>query len=230
VIITDRDWFQNQSLFIFEQYLTLLSRFESCLGICYDVAMSNAIIIPGRPDKDEHYDPKRPSNSEDHWYSWLKRQLILKDIHAVTIEPPFPFRPRYEEWKNEFERFEITEDTILVGHSCGGGFLVRYISEHKDIKFGKVVLVAPWINPDHYEISDTADFFDFEIDPDFPSRTKGTTIFISDDDEPSVVKTVDIIREIVKGINFRDYTDQHHFTIDTMHTDEFPELLEMVLM
>ena len=48
--------------------------------------MSNAILVPGRPDKEEHYDPKRSSNSEDHWFSWLKRQLILKDIHAVTID------------------------------------------------------------------------------------------------------------------------------------------------
>jgi predicted alpha/beta hydrolase family esterase len=93
--------------------------------------MKNAILVPGRPDKDEHYDPKRTSNSEDHWFSWLKRQLILKDIHAVAIEPPFPFRPRYEDWKKEFERFDITPETILVGHSCGGGFLVRYLSETK---------------------------------------------------------------------------------------------------
>jgi hypothetical protein len=50
------------------------------------MAAMNAILVPGRPDKDEHYDPKRPSNSEDHWFSWLKRQLILKDIHAVSIE------------------------------------------------------------------------------------------------------------------------------------------------
>lgn len=192
--------------------------------------MSNAILVPGRPDKDEHYDPKRPSNSEDHWFSWLKRQLILKDIHAVSIEPPFPFRPRYEEWKKEFERFDITPETILVGHSCGGGFLVRYLSEHKDLKVGKVLLVAPWINPLKYEVSDTADFFDFAIDPDFPTRTEGTIVFISSDDEPSVVKTVDILREKVKGLKFKEYTDKGHFVIDSLGTEEFPDLLSEVLV
>lgn len=192
--------------------------------------MSNAILVPGRPDKDEHYDPKRPSNSEDHWFSWLKRQLILKDIHAVSIEPPFPFRPRYEEWKKEFERFDITPETILVGHSCGGGFLVRYLSEHKDLKVGKVLLVAPWINPLKYEVSDTADFFDFVIDPDFPTRTEGTIVFISSDDEPSVVKTVDILREKVKGLKFKKYTDKGHFVIDSLGTEEFPDLLSEVLV
>lgn len=191
--------------------------------------MKNAILVPGRPDKEEHYDPKLPSNSEDHWFSWLKRQLILKDIHAVSIEPPFPFRPRYEEWKKEFERFDITPETILVGHSCGGGFLVRYLSEHKDLKVGKVVLVAPWINPDNYDVSDTADFFDFDIDPDFPLRTAGVTVFISSDDDPSVVKTVDTLKEKVKGLKLKEYTDKGHFTYEHIHTREFPELLEVIL-
>lgn len=187
--------------------------------------MSNAILVPGRPDKDGHYDPTRRSNSEDHWFSWLKRQLILQDIHAVSIEPPFPFRPRYEDWKREFERFDITPDTVLAGHSCGGGFLIRYLSEHRDVQVGKVALVAPWINPFDNPRSETADFFYFDIDPMFPERTKGVTVFISSDDEPSVVKTVDILREQVKGLQFKEYTDKGHFTLGSMHTEAFPELL-----
>ncbi len=189
----------------------------------------NAIIVPGRPDKDEHYDPTRPSNSEDHWYSWLKRQLILKDIHAVVIEPPFPFRPRYEEWKKEFERFDIEPATILVGHSCGGGFLVRYLSEHKDLHVGKVALVAPWMNPDNNPVSDTADFFNFEIDPDFPSRTKGTAVFVSSDDVVSgVVKSVEILKAKARGLDIHQYTDKRHFD-STELRNGFPELLRTVL-
>lgn len=191
--------------------------------------MKNAILVPGRPDKDEHYDPKRPSNSEDYWFSWLKRQLILKDIHAVSIEPPLPFRPRYNEWKKEFERFDLTPETILVGHSCGGGFLVRYLSENKHTRVGKVALVAPWTNPDNYEVSDTADFFDFELDPDFPSRTKGVTVFVSTDDEPSVVKTVNDLETRVHGLNLRKYTDRKHFLLQDLGGSEFPELLEECL-
>ena len=191
--------------------------------------MNNAILVPGRPDIDEHYDPKSPANSENHWFSWLKRQLILKDIHAVSIEPPFPFRPRYEEWKKEFERFECTPETILVGHSCGGGFLVRYLSEHNDLEVGKVVLVAPWINPNNNPVSDTADFFDFEIDPDFPSRTKGMAVFISSDDDPSVVKTVDMLKEKVHGLELHEYTDKGHFCLEDLHTVEFTELLQLSL-
>jgi predicted alpha/beta hydrolase family esterase len=191
--------------------------------------MKNAILVPGRPDKDEHYDPKSPSNSENHWFGWLKRQLILQDIHAVSIEPPFPFRPRYDEWKKELERFDITPETILVGHSCGGGFLVRYLSEHEDLRVGKVALVAPWINPDNNPRSDTADFFDFVIEPDFPAHTAGVTVFISSDDEPSVLETVSILRSKVHGLKFKEQTDKGHFVTGSMGTVEFPELLETLL-
>lgn len=190
--------------------------------------MSNAILVPGMPKKEEHYDPTRPSNSEDHWFSWLKRQLILKDIHAVSIEPPFPFRPRYEQWKKEFERFDINSDTILTGHSCGGGFLVRYLSEHPDLKVGKVALVAPWINPLNDEESDTADFFNFEIDADFPSRTRGVTMFISSDDFASVVQTADILRQKINGLTVKQYNDKGHFCTEDLGTETFPELLQTI--
>jgi len=186
--------------------------------------MKNAILIPGKPSREQHYDPNRASNSEDFWFAWLRRRLILRDVHAVAVEPPMPFRPRYEEWKKEFERFDIKPDTLLIGHSCGGGFLVRYLSEHPDLRVGKVVLVAPWMNPDNDPQEDSADFFHFDIDQKFPSRTDGVTVFISSDDYPSVVKTVDILRDKVHGLIFREYTDRGHFTKEV----EFLELLEEV--
>jgi predicted alpha/beta hydrolase family esterase len=188
--------------------------------------MKNAILVPGRPDKDEHYNPNYPSNSEDHWFGWLKRQLILKDIHTVAIEPPFPFRPRYNLWKKEFERFDITSDTILVGHSCGGGFLVRWLSENKDRRVGRVVLVAPWLNPENNPISDTADFFDFEIDPNLVTRTAGVTIFNSDNDQDTIHKSVQIIRDKVKDIEYKEFHNYGHFCLGDMKTREFPELLK----
>lgn len=191
--------------------------------------MKNAVLVPGRPDKEEHYDPRAPSNSEAHWFSWLKRQLILKDIHAVSIEPPFPFRPRYDEWKKEFERFDITPETILVGHSCGGGFLVRWLSENKDAKVGRVVLVAPWLNPENNPASDTADFFEFEIDQGLVSRTDGVTIFNSDNDDHTIHKSVEIIRSQIQNIEYREFHTKGHFCLDDMQVNEFPELLEECL-
>jgi predicted alpha/beta hydrolase family esterase len=154
--------------------------------------MRNAIILHGRPDKDEYYNPDIPAYSNWHWIPWLQKQLQAKDIFTQTPEIPMSFRPNYEIWKTEFERYDIGPGTILVGHSCGGGFLVRWLSENKDTKVGKVVLVAPWINPDDDPESETGDFFKFEIDKNFPTRTAGVTIFSSDNDYDSVVNLLAI--------------------------------------
>lgn len=191
--------------------------------------MKNAILVPGRPDKEEYYDPKYPTNSNCNWFPWLSKQLQINDVFAVAIEPPMPWQPRYEIWKREFERFDITSDTMLIGHSCGGGFLVRWLSENKDKKVGKVVLVAPWLNPENNPLSDTADFFDFEIDPDLAGRTAGVTIFNSDNDQETIHTSVQIIRDKVKGIQYEEFHNYGHFCFGDLHTNELPELLEELL-
>jgi len=191
--------------------------------------MKNAILIPGRPDREEWYSTDGPTNSNRHWFPWLSKQLQVKDIHAVAIEMPMAFMPRYDAWKKEFERFDIGNETILVGHSCGGGFLVRWLSEHKDVNVGKVVLVAPWINPDNNPDSDTADFFDFDIDPELVSRTKGLTIYNSSNDHTSIHETVRILNEKIAGIKTVNFKDYGHFCYSDLKTDAFPELAEEIL-
>lgn len=187
--------------------------------------MKNAILVPGRPDKSEYYNPKYPTNSNNHWFPWLSKQLQINDVFAVAIEPPQPWRPRFDVWSKEFERFEIGPETLLVGHSCGGGFLVRWLSEHKQTKVGKVILVAPWLNPDNNPESETADFFDFEIDPDLVSRTAGVTIFNSDNDHESIRESVSIIRSKVQDLTYREFHEYGHFFQRDLGTVEFPELV-----
>lgn len=191
--------------------------------------MKNAILIPGRPDEDEYYDPKYPSNSNNHWFPWLSKQLQMNEVFAVAIEVPRPWQPRYDVWKKEFERFDITPETVLIGHSCGGGFLVRWLSENKDKQVGKVALVAPWLNPENNPVSDTADFFEFEIDPDLVSRTAGVTIFNSTNDQETIQESVKIIRNKVKNVTYQEFHDHGHFVLEDMNTEEFPELLKECL-
>lgn len=191
--------------------------------------MKNAILVPGRPDKEEYYDPQYPTNSNSHWFPWLSKQLQISDIFAVAVEMPRPWQPRYDVWKHEFERFDISPETVLVGHSCGGGFLVRWLSENKDKKVGKVVLVAPWLNPNDNPVSDTADFFHFDIDPTITERTDGITIFNSDNDAKTIQESVKIIRDAVPAIKYVEFNNYGHFTMGSMKTGEFPELLAEAL-
>ena len=153
--------------------------------------MKNAIIIHGMPDREEYYDVNRPASSNCHWLPWIQKQLLLKDIVAQAPEMPVPYNPEYSAWKNILERFPLNEDTILVGHSCGGGFIVRYLSQN-NIKVGKVVLVAPWVDPDNFL---NTGMFDFVIDPEIVSKTNGITIFESTNDMDEVQKSIEIIKQ-----------------------------------
>jgi predicted alpha/beta hydrolase family esterase len=189
--------------------------------------MKNAIILHGKAGKEEYYDLEQPNGSNAHWLPWLQKQLIGKDIKADTPDAPYSYDPQWELWVKEVERFEIGPDTILIGHSCGGGFWLKYLSLHKDLRVGKVILVAPWTDPDGDE---TRGFFkDLEIDHDLPARTKGLVIFHSDNDMGNVHKSVAAIRERIDDVDYREFHNYGHFTFDSMNTDKFPELLEECL-
>ncbi len=187
--------------------------------------MKNAIIIHGMPDREEHYKVDGEANSNKHWLPWLQHELILKDILAQTPEMPLPFRPVYEDWEEVFRQFDLHEETMLIGHSCGAGFLIRYLSEN-NINVGRVALVAPWIDPDH--TLDTG-FFDFQIDSSLLQRTKGLKVFYSTDDSHEITDGVKILREKLVGATFQEFHDKGHFCFEDLHSHEFPELRDYLL-
>lgn len=195
--------------------------------------MTNAILIHGWASRGEYYDQKYPTGSNSHWFPWLSKQLIVRDIHTVAVEMPNGYAPEYSVWKREFERFDITEDTILVGHSLGGGFLIRWLSE-ENVKVGKVVLVAPWLGSmagdDRYAKGEVdMSFFDFEIDAEIASKTKSITILESTDDDDDIKRTVAFVRDNIKNIKYIELENKGHFTLKSLRTDAFPELLKEII-
>lgn len=188
--------------------------------------IKNAIILHGKPGEEEYYDPKFPSPSNFHWLPWLQKQLLVKDIKADTPEVPYAFDPRWDLWVKEVERFDINSETILVGHSCGAGFWVRYLSEHPELKVGKVILVAPSLNP---EQTWGKKFFSFEIDSSLTDRVKELVIFNSTDDGEGIQESVRIIRKALPNTTYREFKNMGHFTHLSMSSAEFPELFEECL-
>ncbi len=183
--------------------------------------MKTAVIVHGYNDKSEYLDANRPAASNDHWLPWIQRQLLLRGVLAQTPEMPGFYEPRYKAWREMLERFVLNEQTMLVGHSCGGGFIVRWLSE-SNIKVGKVVLVAPWLDPEH-KIDE--DFFKFEIDENLVSKTAGVVVMYSTDDDPEVLKSIEILRPRLKGVDFQEFKGMGHFVLKSMKTEQFPELL-----
>ncbi|EKD66670.1 MAG: hypothetical protein ACD_49C00023G0013 [uncultured bacterium (gcode 4)] len=187
--------------------------------------MKTAIIIHGMPSKKDYFNPKWDSESNCHWLPWLQKQLIVNNILAQTPEMPEPFLPQYNEWKKEFERFDINENTILVGHSLWAGFIVRWLSE-SDVKVGKVVLVAPWINVNKEE---DINFFDFEIDKNLNLKSTKLKVFASSNDDNAIKNSVDKLKNEILNLDIKNFENMGHFCFRDMNTREFPELLEFLI-
>ncbi len=195
--------------------------------------MKNAVIVHGWASKSEYYSSDYPSLSNSHWEPWLQKQLLLNEIAAQTPEIPRTFDFDYATWRHEFERYDITPQTVLVGHSCGGGFLVRWLSENRTVQVGPVVLVAPWFGTPFEGIvndQDKADkFFDVTIDQALVKRTAKLVIFNSDNDSDSVHESVTMLRSALAGAKYREFHNFGHFCFEDMKTDQFPELLHEIL-
>lgn len=58
--------------------------------------MKTAIIIHGYFTKEEFFDVTRPSPSNDHWFPWIQKQLLLNGILTQTPEMPSSYAPEYE--------------------------------------------------------------------------------------------------------------------------------------
>lgn len=187
--------------------------------------MKTAIIIHGYENKIEFLDESRPSASNNHWFPWLQRQLLLKGIETQTPEMPGFYEPNYEKWKDLLDKFDPDENTILIGHSCGGGFLVRWLSENKK-KISKMILVAPWLDPNK---KIDPNFFNFEIDPDLALRTDGITIIYSTDDNEGIMKSIDILKSKINNFQIKEFHGKGHFIFKSLKSEKFPELLDIIM-
>lgn len=188
--------------------------------------MQTAIILHGTPDQEDYFNPKADSESNCHWIPWLQQQLNIEGILTQTPEMPEPYNPNYEKYLEIFKQFKVDEETSLIGHSCGAGFILKYLSEN-NIRVGKVVLVAPWINS-HRENNITM-FDDLKLEENLVSKTKGITIFESSNDDQDVKNSTEVIKNTIKDIKVKTFENYGHFCFEDMKIREFPELLEEIL-
>jgi hypothetical protein len=157
---------------------------------------------------------------------WLKKCLAANGVRTEIPLMPEPWYPDYERYKEVFEKLEITNDTILIGHSCGCAFLVRWLGESKR-KISKLILVAPWKIPDSDDQSTVA-FYTFQIDETIVSRVGRIIIFTSDNEEEDGKKSVKMFHDVLGG-KVMELKNRGHFTLGDMGTEEFPELLVEIL-
>ena len=190
-----------------------------------DTPFTRAIILHGRPDYDEYYNIQGDSSSNSHWLPWLQQQLLIREILTQTPEMPRPYEPRYEVWHQEFTHLPVDERTLLVGHSCGGGFLLRWLSEG-NYRVGRVVLVAPWLDVE----GEVGDFFRFALDRQIDRKAvHGIDVLYSTDDYPHLQSSTAKLRRELPQLRYPRFVDPGHFSFSAIEPRAFPELIEICL-
>ncbi len=161
-----------------------------------------------------------------HWMPWAREELKKRGIKTETPLMPAPWAPVYEAFKEKFETLEVNENTVLVGHSCGCAFLVRWLADSKR-QVGKLILVAPWKFPTRGG-SVVEEFYNFQIDETIKSRVGQIILFTSDNEREEGKKSLKVYHDALGG-KVVDIRSRGHYTFKDMGTEEFPELLQEIL-
>lgn len=190
----------------------------------------NCIIIHGCPSDEEKAMNPEKRTYDKHWIQWTKKELESQGITTLSPLMPEPWRPDYSNYKRFFDKFPVNEETVLVGHSCGCAFLVRWLGETKK-KIRKLILVAPWKIPygegERYE--NRKRFYDYPINSKIKDNIKEIVIFTADDEEKDGKKSAKIFHDSLGGklIELKGYG--HYCLNDNMKSEEFPELIKEIM-
>ncbi len=194
--------------------------------------ISNVVIVHGANPKDREKIKKGflPQNKRS-WFSWIKKKLKGKNVTCFAPLMPENWAPKYQDWKKEFEKIKIDENSVLVGHSTGGAFLVRWLGE-TNRKIKKLILVAPAWSSETIPLDEPEffrNFYGFEIDKKIKDRVKEIIIFVSDDERDTIKKSVEAYSKEL-NINPIILKKRGHFVQKTINEKmRFPELLKEII-
>lgn len=181
--------------------------------------MANAILLHGRPSEDEYYEMDFPSPSNAHWFPWLQQKFLRNKTLCQAPEMPTPYNPSFAEWSKTYAQFEINEKTIIVAHSMGCGFNLKYLDQN-NFKINSLILVAPWLDPE----KDHGDFLEFHLDQNIEKIANSIHILNSTNDMKTVLDSVGTIRKVIPSAHYHEFENKGHFCLSDLDSPEFPEL------
>lgn len=168
------------------------------------------------------WDPSGTTKKE-HW-----RDQIFKSF-GETCTVLYPSMPnsqnaKYEEWRIWFERYfeYVSGPAILIGHSLGGFFLAKYLTENlAPFPIKALYLVASPFKSDNFDDEDCADFeFDPTKLPFLEKQVASITIIHSKDDTIVPVAHGDMFHVALPHAHYMLFEDRGHF-LDA----DFPEII-----
>ena len=125
------------------------------------------------------------------WKDSLRKELGNR-FDVLSPKMPNAMNSNYSEWEILFKKIAclLNDNVILIGHSLGGVFLAKYLSENK---FPKKILASILIAPPYDEKDIKEPVCDFVISNNLDKfKKQGGKIFIYQSEDDPVVPYVDL--------------------------------------
>jgi len=187
-------------------------------GTCFNTHEEYLNFLQTREVSLDYFKPRAD------WKSGLQKALG-EDYLVLQPRMPDQTNAQYNEWKIWFERLAslLEDEVILIGHSLGGIFLAKYLSENEFPKaIGATILVAA--PHDDEDGSESLGTFRLTGDLKRLQQQAGRLSFYFSNDDPVVTPyNMEKYKQALPEANFHIFEDRQHFG-----QPEFPELVEEI--
>lgn len=177
---------------------------------------------------EEYFGQLKNSNPSIDWFAYRKKWIdnlhrkLSGEYQIFAPHMPNKQNANYEEWKIWFEKMIpfINDQVILIGHSQGGIFLAKYLSENiYPRKIKAVILVAP----PHTE---TLGIGSFKLEKPLKNvfeQCQDINLFQSTDDPVVPANEAQLYKKDLPEIKLHIFEDKQHF-----NQESFPELMKLL--
>ena len=162
---------------------------------------------------------ERYKTDKDDWKPWI-RKMLQENYEVIIPQMPNRTNCKYEDWKLWFEKFVhfLNDEVILIGHSQGGIFLAKYLSENQfPIRVRAVMLVSAPYDKD----SEGYPVLSFSLPSTLNLQTGQVYLYHSKDDPVVPFSALEQYRRALPEAVIRIFEDRQH-----LNQEIFPELLE----
>ena len=156
------------------------------------------------------------------WSDSLRQDLGSR-FDVLLPKMPNPMNAKYDEWKILFKKIAslLDNNVILIGHSLGAIFLVKYLSENK---FPKKILATLLVSPPYDDEGMEESLGDFVLPKSLNKlNNQGGKIFIyqSKDDKVVPYSHLEKYKKALPDAIIREFKKRGHFD-----QPKFPELIK----
>lgn len=166
----------------------------------------------------------------DHWYPWLKKELLAKGFEVQIPQMPNTDTPTIDIWIDALDKTigTIDNQTLLIGHSIGCQTILRYLDAKKASCAG-MIFVAGWFTLTNLETKDeekiAEPWITAPLAGDYAKKTQ-SILFLSTNDPYVPLENKTVFEKKIGSMTIVE-KDKGHFTSDDGIT-QMPEILQAI--